>query len=105
MDPLSASVSGMRAAALGVASVAGNVANVNTPGYRPRRVDFQELLEGGVEVASVREEGGVPPEGMSGVDLASESTDLLGYAATYEANLKVLDAQDEVLGTAMDLLV
>jgi flagellar hook protein FlgE len=43
--------------------------------------------------------------GGSNVDLATEFTNLLAYADTYRVNAKVLEVQQELLGTVMDIKV
>jgi flagellar hook protein FlgE len=103
MDATSVSLAGMNAAAMGVAVVANNVANVNSKDYKAKRVDFEEIREGGVKPSQLREseETGVP--GGSNVDFATEFTNLLAYADTYKINSKVLEVQKEILGTVMDM--
>jgi flagellar hook protein FlgE len=103
MDAASVSLAGMNAATMGVAVVANNVANANSKDYRAKRLDFEDLREGGVKPSQLREseEAGVP--GGSNVDFATEFTNLLAYADTYKVNAKVLEVQQEILGTVMDL--
>jgi hypothetical protein len=62
MDAASVSLAGMNAATMGVAVVANNVANANSKDYRAKRLDFEDLREGGVKPSQLREseEAGVP---------------------------------------------
>lgn len=103
MDAASVSLAGLNAATLGVGVTANNVANVNSKDYRSKRVDFQDVLEGGVRPEGMRESEANPAPGSSNVDLATEFTNLLAYADTYKVNAKVLEVQQELLGTVMDL--
>jgi flagellar hook protein FlgE len=105
MDTMSVSLAGMNAAGLGVAVVANNVANANSKGYKAKRVDFEDVREGGVRPTGLQaSETLVIPEG-SNVDFATEFTNLLAYADAYKINAKVLEVQQELLGTVMDLKV
>ncbi len=105
MDTTSVSLAGVNAATLGVAVVANNVANANSKDSRAKRVDFEDVLEGGVKPSQIEasEEPTVP--GGSNVDFGTEFTNLLAYADSYRVNAKVLEVQQEILGTVMDLKV
>ncbi len=105
MDTMSVSLAGMNAATLGVAVVANNVANANSKGYKAKRVDFEDVREGGVKPSGLRESEETAVPGGSNVDFATEFVNLLAYADTYKINAKVLEVQQEILGTAMDLKV
>jgi flagellar hook protein FlgE len=103
MDTMSVSLAGMNAAGLGVAVVANNVANANSKGFKAKRVDFEDVREGGVRPAGLR----ASEELVAGsnVDFETEFTSLLAYADAYKINAKVLEVQQELLGTVMDLKV
>lgn len=103
MVATNSSLSGLNAAAIGVALTAYNVANANTPGYKAKRLDLEEVKEGGVRPAAIRESQEPAPEETSNVDLASEFVNLDMQTNTYKANLKALDAQNEMLGTVLDM--
>jgi flagellar hook protein FlgE len=103
MDTMAVSLAGMNAAAQGVAVVANNVANANSKDYRAKRVDFEDVREGGVKPSGLRESGETVAPGGSNVDLATEFTNLLSYSDTYKINSKVLEVQKEILGTVMDM--
>ena len=105
MDAMSVSLAGMNAATRGVAVVANNGANANSKDYKAKRVDFEDIAGGGVRPSQLRESEETTFAGGSNVDLATEFTNLLAYADTYKINAKVLEVQQEILGTAMDLKV
>ena len=103
MDVNGIGLSGMNAAALGISVAAHNVANANTKDFRAQRLEQEDLAQGGTRPAAlVESREPVAPEG-SNVDLATEMTSLIGQGGAYQANLKVIQAQDQMLGTAMDL--
>jgi flagellar basal-body rod protein FlgC len=105
MDTTAVSLSGLNAATLGVAVVANNVANANSKDYKAKRVDFENVREGGVRPSDIQASQETAVPGGSNVDLATEFTNLMSYADTYKVNAKVLEAQQEILGTVMDLKV
>lgn len=105
MDATSVSLAGMNAATLGVAVVANNVANANSKDYKAKRLDFEDVLGGGVQPAALRESEEPTATESSNVDYATEFVNLMAYADTYKINAKVLEVQQEILGTVMDLKV
>jgi flagellar hook protein FlgE len=105
MDSTSISLAGVNAATLGVAVVANNISNANSKDFRAKRVDFEEVQEGGVTPSQIVESEEATVLGGSNVDYATEFTNLLAYADTYRINAKVLEVQQEILGTALDLKV
>lgn len=96
-------------------STANNVANVNTDGYKKTRVTLQEgQIQGGVAVNIQKIETPVPivyeqtnkgevPVEKSNVDLTEEMPNLLLTKRFYQANLKTIAAQDEMLGNLLDI--
>jgi len=110
--PLNATVSALHAFGQKLSVTAGNIANVNTDGYRKYRTLFQEGQHGEVEVTAPRDEAGIPfgrlEEGeqpvqkASNVALEEELPDLITSVYGFKANLKTLKAQDEVLGNILD---
>lgn len=103
MDLSAVGLSGMRAAAVGINATANNVANAQSVDYRAKRVDQTARAEGGVDATSLRESPEpTMPEG-SNVDLATEATNLITQSRAYEASMKVVQAQDQLLGQALDL--
>jgi flagellar basal body rod protein FlgG len=104
------SVAGIASSALRVegqrvAQSAQNVANVNTPGYAPQRIDTVSLAGGGV--------GGItlPAYGPSmralqsdGSAFATSNTDLASEIVTQMSSLRALQANIAALRTADDML-
>ncbi len=64
-----------------------NIERVNTPGHRYQELEGNKLIE---------KEG-------SNVNLEEEIPELMVTQRTYEANLKVLQTHDKMLGTLLDI--
>jgi flagellar basal-body rod protein FlgC len=94
---------------------ANNIANVNTEEFKKSRATIKEGINGNVEVAvnKVNTPGHRYQEldgdqmverETSNVNLEEELPDLMVTQRTYEANLKVLQTRDKMLGTTLDIL-
>ncbi len=109
-NAIHAALSGLIARQTQVDAAARNVANATTPGYKRLEAALEET-PGGVRARVERVEdpgpvaagpGGAPVE-LSNVDLTREIPGLLVGQRGFETNLKVLQAQDEMLGALLDL--
>ncbi len=97
---------------LGVTS--NNIANVDTEGFKKSRVILEEAPSGGVNVSISRvltPGAPLPPDRDSGqsretsnVAVEEEMVDLVTTRQAYTANLKVIQAEDQTLGTLLDIL-
>ena len=98
---------------MGVA--ANNVANVNTDGFKKSRATMKEGANGGVEVAVDRvntpghryqelQGDQLVERETSNVNLEEELPDVMVTKRTYEANLKVLQTRDKMLGSTLDII-
>jgi len=103
MNATSIALSGLQAASMGFGVTANNVANVNSVDYKAQRLDLEEQQEGGVRASALKESQEPTEQGGSNVDLATEFTNSMLQASTYQANLKVMEAQKQVLGMTLDL--
>jgi flagellar hook protein FlgE len=112
---LDASISGIKAFQKKIEVGANNIANVNTDTFKRQEAILSEGAHGGVNVTIDRiDEPGYPKETVadgevvetesSNVDLAEELTELVPNQAGYDANLKTIQATDEMLGTLLDIL-
>lgn len=97
------SLSGMNAAWTQLAVAGNNLSNLNTDGYKARRVDFQSTPDGGVRPGSIQENQGEPAPDGSNVDPATEMMSLVTGSMFFSANAAVVRAQTELLGTTLDL--
>lgn len=94
---------------------ANNIANVNTEEFKKSRATMKEGLNGGVEVdvqkvntpghryQELQGDQMVEKE-TSNVNLEEELPDLMQTKRTYEANLKVLQTRDKMLGSMLDII-
>jgi flagellar basal-body rod protein FlgC len=124
---LSASLSAFRAYGLRQETAAHNVANVNTSGYKPYRVELQEVedrqgVRGDVvrlsgDSAGLQPAGGDPVEQgseadwastfsrePSHTDLAVEMVTMMENETAYSANAAVIRTSQEMSGELLDLL-
>jgi flagellar hook protein FlgE len=94
-NTFSIGLSGLNAAQLRLDSAAHNVANAQTPGFRRQQVLQQAQPEGGVqaEIAAQRQAGG---------SLEADAVEQMSASYTYQANLRTVKVQDEVLGSLLD---
>ena len=94
---------------------ANNIANVNTDKFKKSRATMHEGVNGNVELAVNKvntpghryqelEGNQMVEKETSNVNLEEELPDLMITQRTYEANLKVLQTQDRMLGAMLDIL-
>ena len=93
-------------------TLAGNIANANTPGYQRKDVDFHTELRaaldagaprqalGSVAFAAKTEAGAMRYDG-NGVDIDTESAAMASNALEYETLLAVARGRNDVLRSAM----
>jgi len=114
ISALSSAVSAINALDKKMAVVSNNVANSQTDGFKKSRADLKEGDAGAVEVdisvvntpgpmVSVEENGGIVEKEMSNVDLAEEIPQTILAQTGFEANLKTLKTEDEMMGTLLDM--
>lgn len=108
MNGMNASIAGMNTAARRLAISANNVANIQTDGFRAQRAISGETTGGGVEIVEIQDtpanseaSGDVP---RSNVDLTTEMTNQIIDRNTYEANAKMFKAQNDTIGTLLDII-
>lgn len=92
---------------------ANNLANVNTDEFKKSRVDIVETSHGnvGTEIRKVDTPGSLYSEPgdptireTSNVDIAEEIVQTIPTQYGYEANLKMISAYDEMLGSIIDII-
>ncbi len=97
-----------------VQSTANNTANVNTEGFKKTRVTFSEGAGQTVSanVQTVNTPGPLVSEPtqngealveQSNVDLAEELPTMMIDRRAFEANIKMVQTQDEMLGSLLDI--
>ena len=103
MDGISASLSGINVAAQAYALSANNIANVTTNGYTAQALQQQAVQGGGVAATGVQASQAPASPGGSNVDLATEAVNQTTQGGTYQANLKFMEVQQNLLGSALDM--
>ena len=112
---MDSSLSALSAYSVKMRVTANNVANVNTDGFKKSRTTMQEGTWGGVAPdvdrvdtpgmpKQIVEDGVIRDVEASNVDLAEEITDTLSTQTAYQANLKAVEATDEMLGNLLDAI-
>lgn len=108
-------LSALRALGTKIGVNANNIANMETIGFKRRRAILEEGRTGGIDV--VIEKVGSPGPGIgsmkkeetvaeesSNVELTEEIPQLTHTQRSYKANLQVIDTQEEMMGTIIDIL-
>lgn len=93
-----------------LANSASNIANSNTDGYKKTVARIREdrnnlpeiLVERSESPGALIEEAGVMRE-TSNVDLVEELPQMMITLRCYQANIKALKAQDEILESTLDM--
>jgi flagellar hook protein FlgE len=109
---ISASLSGLSAFGKKLSNTAHNIANSNTDGYKKtvatitedgQRLPQVNLMQSNSPGAFVQEEGLLKE--TSNVDLAEEFPQMMIAQRGYEANIKALKAQNDVLKSILDIVI
>ena len=91
---------------------ANNIANANTPGFTPDRVDMRENQDGGVQ-ATARQTTQPPAPAAaqprepapSTTDLSREMVDMMATEKAYDANATMLASQAAMQGKLINDMV
>ena len=110
---ISASLAGLAVFGKKLSAAANNIANSDTAGYKATESVITGDAAGLPELSLKRidtpgplvQDGDGTMTEQSNVDLAQELTQTTVAQRGYEANLKVLQAQDDMLGSVLDILV
>jgi flagellar basal-body rod protein FlgC len=108
-------LSALRAFGDKIGVAAHNVANVETEGFKKQRALLSEEAEQGVrvDIEQVNTPGPLIPSVENGqtvvregsnVDLAEEIPEAKLVRRYYQANLRLLETQDEMVGSLIDIL-
>lgn len=103
MDVTGIALSALRASSAGLAVQANNVANLQSEGFKAKRVGLASQAPDGVQVSGLTEDN--TPSGLapSNVDLTTETVQGMGFEVMYKANLKIIKAQDEMTKATLDM--
>jgi len=102
---LNTAVTGMANSLRSIETIAGNVANVNTDGYRAQRYDpATGTTRPRHEARPPNDDPDAAAPPTSDVDLATEFVDLKRHEIGYRANAAVVTVADRMLGELLDVL-
>jgi flagellar basal-body rod protein FlgC len=115
ISAVNSTVSALQAYQTQMQVTSNNVANVNTEGFKKSKATLKEGDNGDVQVDVNRvntpghryqelEGDKMVEKETSNVDLAEEFPQMMVTQHAYEANMKVLQAQDKMMGTTLDIL-
>jgi len=107
-------LSALQAIGLKTQTTANNVANINTDEFKRSRATLVEGNPSGVDVTISKIETpgplvyeqtpkGTEPIEKSNVDLAEELPNLMLSKRAYQANIKTIQVEDEMLGMLLDI--
>jgi flagellar basal-body rod protein FlgC len=113
LSALNSTVSALKAFVTKLGVAADNIANVNTDGFKKNRTAIQADRNGAVRVEirrddspgfryDVTENGKKVEKETSNVDLSEQMPNLMIARRAYQANLKTIETQDEILGSLLD---
>jgi flagellar hook protein FlgE len=111
---LSSSISALIAFGKKMAVTANNVANLQSEGFKKSRALLEEGSQGGVAaqienvntpgvVITEEDDQGTVERELSNVDLEKEIPETILTQRGYQANLKTIETQDEMLGSLLDI--
>ena len=109
-------ISALHALGKKMSVTSNNVANIESEGFKKSRAVLKEGIHGDVRVDiekidtpgniiyEAESDGTVREKELSNVDLAEEIPTAMITQRSYEANLKMIKAEDEMLGAVLDIL-
>jgi flagellar hook protein FlgE len=115
ISPVNSTVSALQAYNRQLEVTSNNIANVNTDEFKKSKATLKEAANGGVQV-DIRQvdtpghryqeiEGDhIIEKETSNVDLSEELPQMMVTQHAYQANMKVVQTQDEILGTALNIV-
>ena len=89
ISAINSGLSGLAVSSAMVATGAGNLANLNSTGFKSSRVALGPLTQGALEAANV--------------DPAREMINLILGQRGFQAAIKVVQTADEMLGSVLDI--
>ena len=115
ISAVNSTVSALQAYKTQMEVTSNNVANVNTEGFKKSKATLKEGDNGNVQVDvnevntpghryQELEDDQMVEKETSNVDLTEEFPQMMVTQHAYEANMKVLQTQDRMLGTTLDIL-
>lgn len=115
ISPVNSTVSALQAYNSQLEVTSNNIANVNTDEFKKSKATLKEGVNGGVQVDIKRvdapghryqalEGDQMVEKETSNVDLSEEFPQMMTTQHAYKANMKVIQTQDEILGTVLNIV-
>ena len=115
ISPVNSTVSALQAYKCQMEVTSNNIANVNTDQFKKSKAVLEEGTHGDVQVHINRidtpghpykalEGGQMVEKETSNVDLTEELPQMMVTKHAYNANLKVIQTQDEILGNTLNIV-
>jgi flagellar basal-body rod protein FlgC len=115
ISPLNSTVSALQAYKNQMEVTSNNIANVNTEGFKKSKATLQEGTNGGVQVDIKKvdtpghryqalEGDQMVEKETSNVDLSEEVPQMMVTQHSYQANMKVIQTLDEILGNMLNIV-
>ncbi|MGD9731837.1 MAG: flagellar basal body rod C-terminal domain-containing protein [Desulfamplus sp.] len=112
VSSINSSTQALKAFGTATAVSANNIANVESDNFKSSRAVMNEGADGGVRVSLstnsaqgplVTQSNGSTKE-ISNTDLATEFTNMINYQYGYGANIKSIQADDQMKGTVINMI-
>jgi len=97
IDGINSAVSALTAHSDALSVTANNVANLNTADFKPTDAIMNEGVDGGVYVTLSRSNN-------EGTDISKETVDMIATESGFKANIKTLQASEDMSKTLVDII-
>jgi flagellar basal-body rod protein FlgC len=97
IDGINSAESALNAYSDTLSVTANNVANMNTADFKPTEASMNEGVNGGVYVT-------LSQSGQEGTDIAKETVDMISTEEGFKANIKSLQASEDMIENLIDII-
>ena len=97
IDGVNSAQSALKAYSDALSVTANNVANINTPDFKPAEANMNEGEDGGVYVT-------LSQNSQAGTDIAKETVDMITTEEGFKANTHTLQASEEMTKKLIDII-
>jgi len=115
ISPLSSTVSALQAYKSRMEATSNNIANITTAEFKKSQAVLKEGANGDVQVhVTLSDTAGQPYQAFednqrhekqtSNVELTKELPQMMATQHAYNANMKVIQTQDEILGSTLNIV-
>jgi len=97
IDGVNSAMSALKSYSDTLSVTANNVANINTADFKPTEANMNEGVNGGVYVT-------LSQSGQVGTDISKETVDMIATEAGFKANIKSLQASEDMRKNLIDIV-